>query len=69
MNRGMEIAGTVLVFLGIGWVIDRWLSTTPVFMIGLVVLAVVAQFLKLYYVYNAEMSDLEAKRRDAVRAR
>jgi len=38
-------------------------------MITFVVLAVVAQFAKLYYVYNAQMSDLEAKRREAVHSR
>jgi hypothetical protein len=38
-------------------------------MITFVVLAVVAQFAKLYYVYNAQMTDLEAKRREAVHSR
>lgn len=38
-------------------------------MIALVVVAIVAQFLKLYYVYSAQMRVLEAQRRDAVNAK
>ena len=64
----MEIAGTTLVFFLLGWFADSRLDTTPLFMIVFVVVALVAQFVKLYYVYNAEMSQLEAKRREAVHA-
>ncbi len=69
ITKGAEIAGTVLVFFLLGWFIDRRLDSTPWFMISLVVLAVVAQFAKLYYVYNAQMTNLEAARREAVHAK
>ena len=69
LSRGMEIAGTALVFFVLGWFIDRRLETTPLFMILFVVVALVAQFVKLYYVYNAQMSQLEAERRETARAR
>lgn len=65
----MEIAGTTLVFFLLGWFVDDRLGSTPVFMIGFVILALVAQFVKLYYVYNAEMTELEAQRREAVHLR
>jgi len=65
----MEIAGTTLVFFLLGWFVDDRLGSTPVFMIGFVILALVAQFVKLYYVYNAEMTELEAQRREAVHSR
>ena len=65
----MEIAGTALVFFVLGWFIDRRVETTPLFMIVFVVVALVAQFVKLYYVYNAQMSQLEAERREMARAR
>ena len=68
LSKGMEIAGTTLVFFLLGWFADSRLDTTPLFMIVFVVVALVAQFVKLYYVYNAEMSQLEAKRREAVHA-
>ena len=64
----MEIAGTTLVFFLLGWFADSRLETTPLFMIVFVVLALVAQFVKLYYVYSAEMAQLETKRRESVHA-
>lgn len=69
LSKGMEIAGTTLVFFLLGWFVDDRIGSTPVFMIGFVVVALVAQFVKLYYVYNAEMNELEARRREAVQAR
>ncbi|MEY3977191.1 MAG: hypothetical protein EBT46_01860 [Actinobacteria bacterium] len=65
----MEIAGTTLISLLLGWWIDRSVGTTPLFIIVFVLLAVVAQFVKLYYVYNAQMAQLEAERRETARAR
>jgi F0F1-type ATP synthase assembly protein I len=65
----MEIAGTTLVFFLLGLFVDRRLDTTPLFMIAFVIVALVAQFVKLYYVYNAQMAQLEAQRREAVQAR
>ena len=65
----MEIAGTTLVFFFLGWLLNSRLDTTPIFMIAFVVVALVAQFAKLYYVYNAQMSRLESERREAVRTR
>jgi len=69
LSRGMEIAGTALVFFVLGWFIDRRVETTPLFMIVFVVVVLVAQFVKLYYEYNAQMSQLEAERRETARAR
>ncbi|MEY4173213.1 MAG: hypothetical protein RI900_378 [Actinomycetota bacterium] len=62
LGRGMDFALVVLVFLGIGYAIDRWLGTKPAFMIGMVLFSVVGQFVKLYYDYSATMNDLEAQR-------
>ena len=69
LSRGTEIAGTTLVFFLLGWFVDSRLDTTPLFMIAAVVVALVAQFVKLYYVYNAQMTQLEAQRREAVHSR
>ena len=44
-------------------------KTLQTFMIAAVVVALVAQFVKLYYVYNAQMTQLEAQRREAVNSR
>jgi F0F1-type ATP synthase assembly protein I len=62
LGRGMDFALVVLVFLGIGYAIDRWLDTKPVFMIALVLFSVAGQFVKMYYDYSATMNQLEAQR-------
>lgn len=58
----MDFALVVLVFLGIGYGLDRWLDTKPAFMIGLVLFSVVGQFIEMYYEYTATMERHEAER-------
>ena len=67
ISQGTELAGSVVVFFGIGFGIDKWVGTTPLFMIGLVLFAVVAQFVKMYYVYSSAMRHLEKKRAEETR--
>jgi uncharacterized membrane protein len=47
MTKGIEIAGTVLV---------------PVFMVLLTIIAMIVQFIKMYYVYSAQMETKERQR-------
>ena len=61
LGRGMDFALVVLVFLGIGYVLDRWLDTRPAFMVGLVIFSVVGQFIKMYFEYTAQMKVHEAE--------
>ncbi|MGB8857971.1 MAG: AtpZ/AtpI family protein [Ilumatobacteraceae bacterium] len=61
LGRGMDFALVVLVFLGLGYGLDRWLGTRPAFMIGLVVFSVVGQFIKMYFEYTAAMRGHEAE--------
>ena len=68
LGHGMDFALVVLVFLGIGYGLDRWLGTRPWCMIGLVVFSVVGQFVKMYYAYTAAMEQHEAERRAATRS-
>jgi F0F1-type ATP synthase assembly protein I len=58
-----EFAITTALFLGFGWLVDRWLGTEPVFMIVFAVLGLVGQSLRLYYTYEAKMKALDAERR------
>jgi hypothetical protein len=62
LGRGMEMAITVLAFLGLGYLIDRWLGLFPVFTIALVVFAAVGMFVRMKYTYDATMQRLEAER-------
>jgi F0F1-type ATP synthase assembly protein I len=65
LGRGMEAALMLGVFLGLGWLIDSWLGTRPVFMIGLVVFAAVGMFVRMKFTYDARMTVLEEERRVA----
>ena len=62
LGRGMDIALTVGLFFGVGFFLDRWLGTTPLFMIVLTLLAVVGFFISMKYRYTASMERLEAER-------
>ena len=68
VGRGMDMAFTVGLFFLIGLVLDRWLGTTPLFMITLTVLAVVGFFISLKYRYTEEMERLEAERAERAKA-
>jgi len=63
VGRGMDFALTILLFLGIGWALDARFGTRPVFTIGCVIFAVVGQFVRMWYVYDAAMERHEADRR------
>lgn len=68
LGRGMDVALTLLAFLGIGWLIDAWLGVFPAFTIGLVVFAAVGTFIRLKYTYDQTMERLEAERLAARRS-
>jgi ATP synthase protein I len=65
LARSFEFAGTLAIFVGVGWLLDRWLGTTPWLMIVFAVLALVGLFAKLWYGYDAEMTRQEALFREA----
>ena len=58
----MDAALTLLLFFGVGFGLDRWLGTTPWFMVGLSLFAGVGFFAKFKYQYDAEMDEHEAQR-------
>jgi F0F1-type ATP synthase assembly protein I len=67
LGRGMEFAILVLMFLGVGYGLDSWFGTKPVFMIVMVVVGLVGQFASMWYGYESRMKELEEQRRDATR--
>jgi F0F1-type ATP synthase assembly protein I len=67
LGFGIETGLAVIVFFGLGAVLDSWLGTSPVFMIVLVAVAGVAVFVKLKYTYDAQMKELDAERLEARR--
>ena len=62
LAKGMDFALVILVFLGLGALVDRWLGTWPAFAIALVMFSVIGQFVKMYYDYAAAMDAHEAER-------
>jgi F0F1-type ATP synthase assembly protein I len=62
VGKGMDLALSLLVFLGIGYGLDRWLGTKPWMMVSMVLLVAVGQFVKLKYDYEGTMQRLEAER-------
>jgi F0F1-type ATP synthase assembly protein I len=66
IGKGIDVALVTLAFLGIGYGLDRWLDTKPLFMVVLVVLALIGEFLRFWYDYDARMKVLEAQRASAV---
>lgn len=62
LGQGMEMALTVLVFLGLGFLLDSILDTKPLLMIVFVVFAMVGTFVKMYLAYSVRMRALEAQR-------
>jgi F0F1-type ATP synthase assembly protein I len=68
IGKGIDVALVTLAFLGIGYGLDRWLDTKPLFMVGLVVLGLIGEFLRFWYDYDARMKVLEAQRAAGTRA-
>lgn len=62
LGKGMELALTLALFVGLGWLVDRWLGTSPVFVIALSLFAVVGQMVRMWYAYDARMRALEQER-------
>ena len=59
LGKSIDVALVTLVFLGAGWALDRWLDTKPIFMIAFVVLALIGEFVRFWYDYDARMKVLE----------
>lgn len=69
MTRGLELAITPVVFGGIGWLVDSWLGTRPLFTIGLAVFAVIGTVAKMWFSYDHHMRVIERSGRWSAAAR
>lgn len=56
LARAFELVVTPLVCGFLGWLLDRWLGTAPVFAVALFALAIASTAVKMYYGYAAEMA-------------
>jgi F0F1-type ATP synthase assembly protein I len=62
LGLGIEAAVILALFFFAGFGLDRLFSTTPVFMIVMVVIGSVGLFAKYKYSYDAKMDEHEAQR-------
>jgi len=69
LGHGAEIAFGVLVFFLIGFAIDHFAGTTPVFMIVMTVFSCVGNFVKMWFGYDTQMKRLEEERAETRRAK
>lgn len=69
VGRGIEFALAVLLFLGLGYLVDNWLGTRPAFMIVLFLVAVVGNFASMWYRYTASMAAHDAERSAGIHQR
>lgn len=59
---GFTFGGAVVVFTGIGWLLDRWLHTVPLFTVVLALTGAVLGFLNVYFRIRRQLDDDAARR-------
>jgi F0F1-type ATP synthase assembly protein I len=59
LSGAFEIAITPVLFGGLGYLLDSWLDTAPVFMISLGLFAITGVFVKMWFVYDRQMGEEE----------
>ena len=62
LGHGMDAVIVLGLFLLAGFGLDRWLGTTPIFMIAMTVLGAIGLFAKCKYKYDQRMDELEGQR-------
>jgi len=58
---GFTFGAAVIVFTGIGWLLDRWLGTIPIFTVGAALVGAVLGFLSVYFRIRAMERDRPRK--------
>ncbi len=60
LSRAFELAATPAIFAGLGWLLDRWLGTSPLFLIVLFFFAIAGVGYMTWFKYEEEMKQHEA---------
>ena len=68
LGKGLDFALTLGIFFGLGFLLDAWLGTTPIFMIALSIIAAVGLMARTWSRYESAMQQQEQQRRDGVQA-
>ncbi len=59
LSRAMELALTPAIIGGFGYLLDRWLGVVPVFTIIFFLIAMAGLMARMWYAYDARMSEVE----------
>ena len=66
LATAFEFAATIAIFVALGFGLDWWLGTTPIFLLSLTVFVLIGQTVRLWFHYGAELDKHEAARRQRV---
>jgi F0F1-type ATP synthase assembly protein I len=61
LSRAFELAATPAIFAGIGWLVDRWLGTSPLFLLVCFFFAIAGVGYMTWFRYEEEMKEHEAE--------
>jgi F0F1-type ATP synthase assembly protein I len=61
LAKAFELVATPAVFGFLGWLLDRWLGTEPLFLVAFVLIVFVYEVWKLFLGYGAAMAEHEAR--------
>lgn len=63
LGHGMDAVIMLMLFVGVGYGLDRLFGTLPLFMLGLTVFGAIGIFARFYYHYSAKMDQHDDERR------
>lgn len=69
LGQGLDATFTLMLFVGIGFALDRWLGTLPIMMIVMTFVASIGLYYRLKNGYEAKMQLLDDQRRARAAAR
>ena len=61
LSRAFELAATPAIFAGLGWLLDRALGTSPLFLIVFFLFAIAGVGYMTWFKYEQEMQEHEAE--------
>ena len=68
VSLGLTFAGGIVLFMGAGFLLDRWLGVLPVFTVAGTVAGSVLSFIRVYYRLKAEEDAERATRKSKGRS-
>lgn len=61
VSMGMTFAGGIVMFTGLGWLVDRWLGTLPLFLLAGTLVGSVLSFVWVYQKLKQDEARYEAE--------